>query len=208
MVLPSSPNAKAPLQIGVTGGIGSGKSIVCRVLKIMGIPVFESDLVSRQILNTNPFVISQVKRLFGEVAYNPDGSANRSFIASAVFENRELLLQLNAIIHPAVKAAYTDWVALNKDERAVVKEAAIMFESGSNNGLDYVIAIAAPEELRISRVMKRSSLTYERVQQIISQQLSDSERQMKSDFTIINDEKIPVLKQLLDILVLIMPVKN
>jgi len=189
-----------PLQIGITGGIGSGKSIVCQALKVLGIPVYNADEASKMLLETNPDVIHSVTELLGNDAYHPDGKANRGYIAGIIFSNPDKLQGLNSILHPAVQRDYRNWVMTKTSSTIVVKEAAIMFESGSHKDMDTVIVITAPDELRISRVMKRDGKSREDVQKIMTQQLSQDEVVKRSDFVIVNDNEHLVIPQILKII--------
>ena len=189
-----------PLQIGITGGIGSGKSLICKILDLLKIPVFNADEVSKKLLDTDQEVINSVIALLGPNAYPGNGKADRTYIAGIVFNNPEKLQSLNAMLHPAVQQHYLNWVSIHNSFPIVAKEAAIMFESGSNKGMDYIIAVTAPEELRIERVQKRDGKSVAEVNNIIKQQLSHDEVIYRSDFCIVNDNQHLVIPQILEII--------
>lgn len=189
-----------PFQLGVTGGIGSGKSVVCSVLAAMSIPVFNADASSKKILETDDAVVLSVKELLGPRSYSSSGKADRKYIASVVFNDVQKLNQLNSILHPAVQRHYNSWVEKNKEHEIVAKEAAIMFESGSNIGMDAIAAVIAPAELRIHRVVQRDNKSSDEVLKIISRQMDESLIVQKSNFIIHNDDQQLVVPQIIRIL--------
>jgi dephospho-CoA kinase len=189
-----------PIQVGITGGIGSGKSVVCQVLKVLGIPVYNADEESKKILDSDEKVIEAVIHLIGPDAYVSKGCANRTYIAGVVFNHPEKLQALNAILHPAVQDHYRNWVTTHKDSAVVAKEAAIMFESGSYKDMNAVVAVTAPLEIRINRVVERDGKNRNEIQKIIERQLSQDEVVKRSDFVICNDDQQLVIPQLLQIL--------
>src|SRR5688572_12725570 len=189
-----------PVQIGITGGIGSGKTLVCEVLEEIGIPVYYADIEAKLLLETNQSIVDGVTRIIGPEAYDSEGKANRGVISSVVFADENKLNDLNALIHPMVQKHYRDWVGSHIGKTLIGKEAAIMFESGADRDMDYIIAVTAPENIRIQRVIKRDDKTEEEIRKIITQQLPAMEVTNRSDFEIINDGETLVLPQLLDIL--------
>jgi len=170
--------------IGLTGGIGAGKSTVAEYLKSLGIPVYISDFEAKKIME-HPKVVEKINLTFGD-NFNSDKGLNREKLASIVFTNPEKLKQLNAIVHPIVKKHFENWVQNNQQSPWVVKEAAILFESGSYKDCDHIITVTAPIETRIARVIKRDGTTKEKVLQRIKNQISDEERIAKSDFIVEN----------------------
>src|SRR6187549_2806937 len=128
-----------PVQIGITGGIGSGKTLVCEVMEAIGIPVYYADSEAKGLLESNHTVVEGVSRIIGHEAYDSNGKANRSFISSVVFADQNKLNDLNALIHPMVQKHYRDWVVSQTGKTLVGKEAAIMFESGADRDMDYII---------------------------------------------------------------------
>ncbi|MDQ3051205.1 MAG: dephospho-CoA kinase [Bacteroidota bacterium] len=195
-------------QLGITGGIGSGKSVVCRVLEVLGIPVFNADEASKQLLENNHDVIYAVKKLLGTEAYQTDGKANRQFIAGIVFTDENKLQQLNNILHPAVQKNYKAWVAGHQHLQLVAKEAAIMFESGSYAYMDAIVAVTAPAELRINRVVERDGKRPADVLKILNRQLPEEEIIRRSNFKIINDDEHLIIPQILTIIEQIKTIKT
>jgi len=177
--------------VGLTGGIGSGKSTVARIFENLGAPIYIADIESKKILDSNPVAITEVKELLGEQSYqvSVEGSlkANRAYIASQVFQNKELLEQLNTILHPKVRAHFEEWKAM-QSFHYVVYEAAILFESGGDAICDYVVLVTAPLKDRVARVMKRDQITEAEVRERLENQWSEQQRLEKSDFLIINDD--------------------
>ncbi|MFK8376683.1 dephospho-CoA kinase [Capnocytophaga canimorsus] len=170
--------------VGLTGGIGSGKTTIAKVFEGFGIPVFLSDNQSHKIVESDKEVIGQIKALFGEVAYT-QGKYNRKYIAEIVFKDKGLLSKLNAIVHPAVARHFQDWKA-NQKAPYVLIESAILLESGLYRHCDSIITIEAPEQERIERVIQREGCTREWVESRIKNQWSDSQRRALSDFIILN----------------------
>ena len=185
--------------IGLTGGIGSGKTTVSKVFAALGVPVFYADDAGRAVLDDDPEVRKAVVKLLGRSAYGEDGRANRKEIASMVFRHPESLDALSAIVHPAVGRAWERFKSRNAQADYVMKEAAILFESGSHKDMDAVVAVSAPEELRIQRVMARDGSTAEEVQDRMKRQLSEAERTERSDYIVLNDGSQPILQQVLDL---------
>jgi len=184
------------LTVGITGGIGSGKSTICRIFEVMEVPVFYADAEARRLQNEDPNVRSSMISLFGNEVYNDDG-LNRKFVAELVFNNKLLLDQLNKIIHPATLIAFEKWKQNYSSNHYVIKEAAILFESKSNIGLDKIIVVSAPEELRIERIIKRDNISREQIISRMNNQLTEEERIAKADFVIVNDEKSAIIPQVL-----------
>ena len=190
----------APLKIGITGGIGSGKSVIARCVEIFGFPVFNADQESKQILANDPSVVSKVKQLLGPSSYHADDTPNRPFISQEVFGNPDKLAALNQILHPAVRQAFHNWVLFHKNSKLVFKEAAILFESGAFREVDRVIAVTAPDLIRIKRVMMRDGRNETETLKIISHQMTQQELISRSDFNIVNDEHTADLPQLKEVI--------
>ncbi len=186
-----------PLQIGITGGIGSGKSFVCNIFKHLGVPVYDADSRAKHLMNTDADLKQKLINTFGPETYNASG-LNRSYLAYQVFNDSDKVKTLNAMVHPAVGKDYAAWVSQQNQTQYVLKEAALMFESGSAKLLDKVIYVHAPVALRISRVMVRDpQRTEESIKAIMSKQLSAGELKAKADFIIENDEKQMLLPQIM-----------
>ena len=185
------------IRVGLTGGIGSGKSVVARIFESLGVPVYYADDAARQIQNQDPQVKKQITEVFGADAYNAEG-LNRKFISDIVFSDRQKLDQLNAIVHPATLRDAERWLNEQTTPYAL-KEAAIIFESGSHRDLDLVIGVTAPLPLRIKRTMTRDGISSHEVQERMSKQISDAIKMKLCDFVIFNDEKKLLIPQVLDI---------
>ena len=186
------------LQIGITGGIGSGKSTVCRIFSTLGVPVYDADSRAKSLMTTDGIVISQIKKEFGVLSYHADGTVNREHLAEA-FKDSEKLSVLNNLIHPRVAQDYERW--MREQTRAyVLKEAALLFEAQSNLSLDKIIVVSAPEKLRIKRVVQRDHHRNEqKVMDIMRNQLTDEEKVKLADYVIINDESQLITPQVLEL---------
>lgn len=187
------------LKLGVTGGIGSGKTLVCTIISSMGYPVFNADYEAKRLIDNDIQIIDSIKGLFGEEIYS-NNQLNRKKVAELVFTNPVLLEKLNSIVHPAVIEYFNQWVDEHKSKSIVVKEAAILFESGANNGLDKIIGVVAPLELRIQRVIDRDKVTYESVLSRINNQYPQDELLKKCDYIIENDGVKLLLPQIVRII--------
>jgi dephospho-CoA kinase len=186
------------IQIGITGGIGSGKSMICRILAIFGVPIYEADSRAKALMQSDTELMAAIKTAFGEKAYQ-DGVLNRKYLAAEVFENTEKLNLLNSLVHPAVERDYEKWYAQYDGKCAyTAKEAALLFESSSYKRLDYIVTIDAPIQVRISRVAKRDTQrTVAEIEAIISKQMSEEQRQSLAHEVILNDEFTPLLPQVI-----------
>ena len=187
------------LKIGVTGGIGSGKSTVCKIFEQMGIPVYSADLQARQIMNTDKKLVQQLKQTFGADIYDVQGQLIRPKLAQLVFGDKTKVGKLNSLVHPAVKENFKQWAAQQTGCPYVIKEAALMFESESYKDLDYVITVAAPKETRLKRVVERDGAKRADVLKRMNNQLSERERQDRADFVIKNDGKHPIIPQVMEL---------
>jgi len=183
------------LKIGLTGGIGSGKSTVAKIFEVLGIPVYYADDAAKRIMNQDEDLKTAIINQFGTASYK-EGLLDRAFIASQVFDNKEKLASLNALTHPATIRDAERWMNEQKTAYAV-KEAALIFESGSEKQLDYVIGVQSPVELRIQRTMARDAVSREEVLRRISNQMEETEKMKRCDFIIHNDEAQPILPQVL-----------
>lgn len=183
--------------VGLTGGIGSGKSTVAKVFETLGIPVYYADDAAKRLMNTNPSLKQEIIRHFGDESYT-DGSLNRAYIASIVFGNNEKLDQLNSLVHPATIEDSQQWVN-QQTAPYIIREAALLFESGAHKGLDFVIGVSAPLPLRIQRVMQRDGLSKEEIEKRISRQMDEEEKMRLCDFVIKNDEQTLIIPQILEL---------
>jgi dephospho-CoA kinase len=185
--------------IGITGGIGSGKSIVCKVFATMGIPIYEADSRAKALMNNDLALKKTIKNLLGESAYTPTGEYNRAWVASQVFNNPALLQKLNAIVHPRVREDADNWIKQNTNSPFLLYEAAIMKAAGDGNYFNKVIVVNAPIDLRIRRVQKRDNRSEQEIRDIIARQISDEERLKIADFIIENNEVKPLLEQIISL---------
>lgn len=191
---------KRPLQVGITGGIGSGKSLVCRIFQCLGISVYDADSRAKSLMTTDGILISQIRKVFGDLSYHADGSLNRKYLGESVFNNPEQLQTLNKLVHPRVGEDYRQWVEENGRETYVIKEAALLFEAGSAKALDKIIVVCAPEDVKVSRVLKRDPHRSEAdVRAIIQNQMPDEEKRKRANYVIFNDDSQLVIPQVLSL---------
>lgn len=188
-----------PLKIGITGGIGSGKTMVSKIFSVLGIPVYDADTRAKWISNFHPEVKKEIVALFGEQAY-VDNKLNNRYIASIVFNDKSKTEQLNAIVHPKVGEDFEDWVKKNAQAPYILKEAALMFESNSYKLLDKVIVVSAPLELRIQRILARDpQRTEAEIRGIMDKQLPEEEKLKRADYIIQNDDDSLIIPQVVEL---------
>jgi dephospho-CoA kinase len=183
--------------IGLTGGIGSGKTTIAHFFSDLGIPVYIADKEAKALMNRSTVIKRKLIQLFGEQAYI-DGQLNRSYIAQCIFNNKSLLSKMNSIVHPKVASHFRQWVK-KQEGPYVIKEAAVIFENQLQSQYDLIITVVAAEKNRIKRVMQRDASTEERVKAIIKNQLSDEEKIKRSDFVIENNNLRDAKEQVLNI---------
>ncbi|MEA3426374.1 MAG: dephospho-CoA kinase [Bacteroidota bacterium] len=183
------------LRIGLTGGIGSGKSTVSGIFKVLGIPVFDADTAAKEVMQTNPALRQAIIDTFGEAVYT-DGQLNRKQLAALVFSDPFQLETLNALVHPYTIAAAEEWAALQTTPYTV-KEAALFFEAGSAIGFDYMIGVYAPQHLRIKRVMDRDQVSREEVLSRMKRQIQEEIKMRLCDFVVLNDDQHLLIPQVL-----------
>ena len=183
------------IRVGITGGIGTGKSTVCKIFASMGIPVLDADTLAKNIAEIDTNVKQQILEAFGTESYDEQEKYNRKFIASIVFNDPEKLKILNNIIHPAVIDYTNKWADQHQDKKYVIKEAALMFESGSYKYNDINIVVNSPKELRIQRILSRDNASLEEIIRRIESQMSDDERNSMADKIITNDEHSSLIAQ-------------
>lgn len=186
------------LKVGITGGIGSGKSTVCHMFKLLGAPVFEADVVAKQLLQTHPQIRKGLIHLFGEDIYLDDGTVDRKKLADIIFNNDVQLAKMNALVHPVVRNEFHEWVK-QQNTPYVIHEAAILFESGFYKLMDFTILVSAPEEERIQRVVKRDGVSEQQVRERLAKQWTDAEKRKLADKEIVNDNNNPVLPEIIQI---------
>lgn len=185
------------MKIGVTGGIGSGKTSVCRVFSVLGIPVFSADLEARSIMDNDPDIISGITVLTGTDLYEK-GSLDRARLASLIFSNGELLQRINSLVHPKVFERFWEWHSSQTAPYSIM-EAAILFESGADKIVDRIVTVVAPEEERISRVIRRNKLSREEVVGRMRNQIRDEEKIKKSDYIVSNSNNDMIIPAILRI---------
>ena len=184
------------LKVGITGGIGSGKSLVAKLFSMLEIPVYESDQRAKWLIENDAVIISEIKELLGEEAYSLEGKYNKVLVSNAVFQNEVLLKKLNLIVHPRVHQDFEEWVH-TQNASFVLKEAAIM---SRNAGLDKVIVVVSPKDLRIKRVLKRDvHRDKSEIEKVISNQKTEKDFLQMADFIINNDENSLLIPQVLEI---------
>lgn len=185
------------LLIGITGGIGSGKSLICKIFQALGIPVYYADDRAKWLMNNDESLRKEIIKHFGEDSYKNE-QLNRSYIAGKVFNNEKKLELLNSLVHPAVGRDFFNWIKENDSAPYLIKEAALIFESGSYKNLNYVVNVYAPAELRVKRIMKRDPFrSREQIEDIIKKQATEEERIKHSDLVINNDGQHLLIPQVL-----------
>jgi len=189
------------IKIGITGGIGSGKSIICKLIEILGYPVYYSDKRAKELINKSSTIITFLKNNYGEDIYI-NGKINKNKFASIIFNSKKELQKVNSIIHPQVALDFNNWTRIQKSS-IVFQESALIFDSKLENRFDYIIGVISPLETRINRVIKRENCTKENVKERINNQLSQDIIFKKSDYIIQNEDNHPILPQLLNILKII-----
>lgn len=183
------------IRIGLTGGIGSGKSTVARLFAELGAECYDSDSRAKALMQKDPALREEIVRLFGSGAYSPEGRLDRTAVASAVFGSPERLAQLNGAVHPAVARDWERWCAERSGRDAVILESAILFESGFDAKVDISVTVSVPEQLRIERCMARDGVPAEAVRRRIAAQWSDGERERRADHIISNIDAATLREQ-------------
>ncbi len=187
------------IKIGITGGIGSGKSIVCEIFSLLGIPVFNADFEARSLQNSDPEIKYQIGRAFGPSIYNSDGILDRKRLAEIIFNNKQALAAINGIIHPAVRKKFLEWCQKFRSAPYTLYEAAILFESGYAKDFERNIVVLSQENLRIARVIERDHVTEEIVKKRILNQMSDRDKSILADYHIDNNDNYLLIPQVLNI---------
>lgn len=196
-------------KVGLTGGIGSGKSTVAQAFEALGLAVYRADVRAKELMESDPRLAEELTSLLGPQAYR-NGKPDRAWIASRVFADKELLAHMNAIIHPRVAEDWKAWATqqekkqtcgqlriINYQLSIIIMEAAILFESGFDRMVDYVVSVEAPEEQRVARAAARDGVSPEKIRARIANQMTDSERAARADFVIDNSDGVEVLPQIL-----------
>lgn len=183
------------IKVGITGAIGSGKSMVAHLFRVLGAPVYDADTAAKQLMTTNAALREQLIGHFGKETYLADGSLNRTYLAGKVFTNPENLSLLNSLVHPVVRDHSTQWMAQHEGYPYAIKEAALLLESGSYEQLDVLICVTAPEQLRIARVMARDNTTEDAVRLRMAQQWTQEQKAAACGHIIVNDDNTPIIPQ-------------
>lgn len=188
------------MQIGITGGIGAGKSFICRVFKVLGTPIYNADTNAKMLMTENLEIINEIKAVFGEDSYLENGKLNRAYLANQIFKDQNKLTRMNEIVHPRVDEHYENWVKIELQKHPyVVKEAALMFSNGSYKKMDKVIVVNASSEKRIQRVIKRDHRTPSQIAEIIGKQKKEEELFNLADITINNDDSTLLIPQIIEL---------
>lgn len=186
------------LRIGITGGIGVGKTIVCRLFQVLGIPVYDADTRAKWVMQYDLALKQELQEAFGEEAYTSEGQLNRAYLASVVFNNQQRLDKLNALVHPHVGLDFERWAEANANAPYLIKEAALMFESESWRQMDEIIVVTAPLDVRLKRLLKRDPHRTEAdIKAIISKQLSEEEKIARAQHIVYNDDQRLIIPQVL-----------
>lgn len=186
------------LRVGITGGIGSGKTTVCRVFDVLGVPVYDSDSRAKALMTSDSGLISAIKGLFGDDAYT-DGRLNTRYIASQVFTDKSLIAKLNGIVHPKVINDFREWAKVHERSGIpyVIYENAILFEGGFDRDMDYSVSVSAPVEERVVRASQRIGITPAQVRERMANQMDDREKESRADYIIYNGESDMILPQIM-----------
>ena len=183
------------LNVGLTGGIGSGKTIASKIFEVLGIPVYQADVAAKRLMETNPVLKNQLIEQFGNDAF-VDGKLNRSYIAEIIFNDKEKLQLINSLVHPYTIQDGIEWMKKQTSPYAI-KEAALIFESGSQSNFDYIIGISSPLTLRLNRTLKRDNINRELVLERMENQLDEETKMKLCDFVLLNDERTLLTTQVL-----------
>jgi dephospho-CoA kinase len=187
------------LIVGITGGIGSGKSTVCRIFQLLGVPVFEADAVAKNLYHSNPEIKSGLIRLFGKDIYTTNDQLDRKKLASIIFTNEIHLAQVNELVHPVVRKEFKSWLELYKNAPYIIHEAAILFESGFYKLMDYTLLVTAPEKQRVARVVARDGVSEQMVRERMQKQWSEEKKQLLASKILVNDNKNLMIPEIIQI---------
>lgn len=188
------------LQVGITGGIGSGKSLVARIFTCLGVPAYDADSRAKRLMTTDGILIRQISEEFGNLSYDSEGGLNREYLSQRVFNDPKQLAKLNALVHPRVASDFEAWAREHEGKPYVLKEAALLFEAGSAQQLDKIIVVTAPEPMRMERIRKRDPHRTEAdIKRIMASQMDEETKKSRADFIIVNDESQLIIPQVLDL---------
>lgn len=186
------------VKLAITGSIGSGKSVVSRMMNVLGVPVYDCDINAKRLMTDDEFIVSELKRMFGDECYEDDGTLNRQYIASRIFTDKENIKRVNSLVHPVVKRDFEEWAA--KQESSVVAvETAILYESGMIEAVDKVLVVWADRETAINRTIQRSGMNRIQVENRMNNQMSVDDLLLMSDYSLYNDGDEPLLPRVMSI---------
>jgi dephospho-CoA kinase len=186
------------IKLAITGSIGSGKSVVSRMMNVLGVPVYDCDVNAKRLMTDDEFIVSELKRMFGDECYEDDGTLNRQYIASRIFTDKENIKRVNSLVHPVVKRDFEEWAA--KQESSVVAvETAILYESGMIEAVDKVLVVWADRETAINRTMQRSGMNRIQVENRMNNQMSVDDLLLMSDYSLYNDGDEPLLPRVMSV---------
>ena len=187
------------IKLAITGCIGSGKSVVSRMMNVLGVPVYDCDSNAKRLMTEDAFIISELKRMFGEECYDDDGTLNRRYVASRIFTDKGNINRVNALVHPVVKRDFEEW-ATRQNSNVVAVETAILYESGMVESVDKVLVVWAEKETAIERTMERSGMNRVQVENRMNNQMGIDELLLMSDYSLYNDGDEPLLPQVIGII--------
>ena len=186
------------ITIGITGGIGSGKSTVCKIFKLLGVPVFEADFAAKELINSNSEIKTGLIHLFGNDIYTPNSGVDRKKLANIIFNDDIQLAKVNKLVHPVVRSEYANWIK-KQNSRYIIHEAAILFESGFYKMMDFTILVSAPELQRIERVINRDGTSEKLVKERMAKQWTDEQKRELASVEIKNDNRNLIIPQIVKI---------
>lgn len=189
---------KGVVKLAITGSIGSGKSVVSRMMNVLGVPVYDCDSNAKRLMTDDKFVVSELKRMFGEECYENDGTLNRQYIASRIFTDKENIKRVNALVHPIVKRDFELW-ATRQNTDVVAVETAILYESGIVESVNKVLVVWAEKETAIKRTMERSGMNRAQVESRMNNQMGVDDLLLMSDYSLYNDGGEPLLPRVMGI---------
>lgn len=187
------------VKLAITGGIGSGKSVVSRIMDILGVPVYDCDSNAKRLMVSDGFIASELKRMFGEECYEEDGTLNRQYIASCIFTDKQNIKRVNSLVHPVVKRDFELW-ATRQNADLVAVETAILYESGMVGAVDKVLVVWTDRETAIKRVVERNAMNRNQVENRLDNQMSTDDLLLLSDYSLYNDGDEPLLPQVIDLI--------
>lgn len=198
---------KKVVKLAITGGIGSGKSVVSRMMNVLGVPVYDCDSSAKRLMVSDEFIVSELKRMFGEDCYEDDGTLNRQYIASCIFTDKQNIKRVNSLVHPAVKRDFERW-AEQQGTDIVAVETAILYESGIVESVDKVLVVWAEKETAIRRTIERSGMNRSQVVSRMENQMSVDDLLLLSDYSLYNDGEEPLLPQVMDLITQLKNISN